>query len=151
NDAYTIVGVMPPDFRHPGQTLAGDVELWAAAGFTANPFASPPVRASRFLPGALARLKPGISTRQAQQRLNALVSDLAQTFPKEYPSATRWSLRLEPVEESLTAAVRPTLIVLLAAVGFVLLLVAVNMASLLVARSSARMRELAIRQALGAS
>jgi predicted permease len=150
-DGYTIVGVMPPGFRHPGQTLAGDVELWSAAGFVANPFPTPPVRAQRFLPGAMARLKPGLTVEQAQQHLDALAAQLAQTYPKEYPAASRWSLRLEPVEQNLTAGVRPTLVLLLAAVGFVLLMVSVNMASLLVARSSARMRELAIRQALGAS
>ena len=150
-DGYTIVGVMPPDFRHPGQTLAGDVDLWAAAGFTANPFPSPPARAQRFLPGAIARLQPGLTLKQAQQRLDALTAHLTQTYPKEYLPASRWSLRLEPVEQSLTGNVRPTLVVLMAAVGFVLLMVAVNMASLLVARSSARMRELAIRQAMGAS
>jgi predicted permease len=150
-DGYTIVGVMPPDFRHPGQTLTGDVEFWAAAGFAADPFPSPPVRARRFLPGAIARLKPGLTIQQAQQHLDALAEQLAQTYPKEYPAASRWSLRLEPVEQSLTGKVRPTLVLLLAAVGFVLVMVSVNMASLLVARSSARMRELAIRQALGAS
>jgi predicted permease len=150
-DGYTIVGVMPPDFRHPGPTLSGDVELWAAAGYTANPFPSPPKRSVRLLPGAFARLKPGLTLEQARQRLNALATQLTQTFPKEYPPASKWSWRIEPVEQNLTGSVRPTLIVLLAAVGFVLLMIAVNMASLLVARSSARMRELAIRQALGAS
>ena len=150
-DGYTIVGVMPPGFRNPGQTLAGDVELWAAAGFIGDPFPSPPVRTVRLLPGAMARLKPGLTIQQAQQRLDAMAAQLTQTYPKEYPAASRWSLRLEPVGDSLTGNVRPTLMVLLAAVGFVLLMVAVNMASLLVARSSGRMRELAIRQALGAS
>jgi len=150
-DAYTIVGVMPPDFRHPGQTLEGDVEMWAAAGFAANPFPSPPQRARRFLPGVIARLKPGSTLQQTQQRLDALALRLAQTYPKEYPSASKWALRLEPAEQSLTGSVRPMLVVLLTAVGFVLLMVAVNLASLLVARSSARTRELAIRQALGAS
>src|SRR3984885_5752957 len=150
-DGYTIVGVMPPEFRHPGQTLTGDVEFWAACGFAADPLPSPPVRAQRLIPGAIARLKPGLTIQQAQQRLDALTAQLTQTYPKEYPASSRWSVRLEPVEETLTGSVRPTLVVLLAAVGFVLLMVSVNMASLLVARSSARMRELAIRQALGAS
>jgi predicted permease len=150
-DGYTIVGVMPPAFRHPGQTLAGDVEVWAAAGFKASPFPLPIVRSARLLPGAIARLKPGLSIQRAQQQLDALAAHLAQTYPQDYPAASRWSLRLEPVEQSLTGSVRPTLMLLLAAVGFVLLMVSVNMASLLVARSSARMRELAIRQALGAS
>jgi predicted permease len=150
-DGYTVVGVMPPDFRHPGQTLAGDVEVWMAAGLAADPMPMPPKRARRLLPGAIARLKPGLTMQQAQLRLDALVARLTQIYPKEYPAATRWSLRLEPAEESLTGSVRPTLEVLLAAVGFVLLMVSVNMANLLVARSSARSRELAIRQALGAS
>jgi hypothetical protein len=122
-----------------------------AAGFSANPFPSPPARAQRFLPGVIARLKPGLTVQQAQQRLDALAARLAQTYPNEYPSASKWALRLEPAEQSLTGSVRPMLVVLLAAVGFVLLMVAVNLASLLVARSSARTRELAIRHALGAS
>jgi predicted permease len=145
-DGYTIIGVMPPGFQHPGETLSGDVEIWTAGGF------SPPnPRSHRFLPGAIGRLKPGLTFQQAQQRLDALASALRATYPKEYPAASRWSLRLEPLQESLTGSVRPTLVVLLAAVGCLLLIVCVNIASLLVARSSSRMRELAIRQALGAS
>jgi putative ABC transport system permease protein len=70
--------------------------------------------------------------------LDALAAQLTETYPKDYPSGTRWSLRLEPAQESLTGSVRPTLVVLLAAVGFVLLMGSVNMANLLVARSSAR-------------
>jgi len=150
-DAYTIVGVMPPDFRHPGQGLTGDVEMWLAAGFKADPFPMPPSRAFRYLPGALGRLKPGLTVQQAQQRLDAFVAELSRSYPTEYPEASRWSLRLESIEESWTRSVRPMLVVLLAAVGFVLLIVAVNLASLLVARSSTRTREIAIRQALGAS
>ena len=150
-DGYTIVGVMPPDFRHPGQGLADDVELWTAAGFKANPFPLPPSRTYRYLPGALARLRPGLSVQQAQQRLDAFIAQLTRSYPMEYPAASRWSVRLESIEESWTGNARPMLVVLLAAVGFVLLIVAVNLASLLVARSSARTREIAIRQALGAS
>src|ERR1041384_184704 len=57
SDLYTIIGVMPPGFRHPGQTLRNEVDMWGTAGFAANPF-GPPVRARRMLPGAIARLKP---------------------------------------------------------------------------------------------
>ena len=150
-DAYTIVGVMPADFRHPGLGLTADVEMWLAAGFKANPFPMPPPRALRYLPGALGRLKPGLTVQQAQQRLDAFVAELSRSYPTEYPAASRWSVRLESIEESWTGSVRPMLVVLLAAVGFVLLIVAVNLASLLVARSSARRKEIAIRRTLGAS
>jgi len=150
-DGYTIVGVMPPDFRHPGKGLSGDVEVWTAAGFVALPFPVPPVRGLRFIPGAMGRLKPGLSIKEAQQRLDAFVRQLQQSYPNDYPSQSRWELRIEPVQSSLTGEVRPMLIVLLAAVAFVLLIVCVNVATLLIARSLTRMREFAIRQALGAS
>src|SRR5437762_1114041 len=149
-DGYTIIGVMPPDFRHPGKGLSGDVELWTGAGFVALPFPVPPIRSAR-LPGAMGRLKPGLSIKEAQQRLDAFVGQLQQSYPNDYPSQSRWELRIEPVQSSLTGEVRPMLIVLLAAAAFVLLIVCVNVATLLIARSLTRMREFAIRQALGAS
>jgi predicted permease len=150
-DGYTVIGVMPPDFRHPGQTLAGDVELWGAAGLRADPFPHPPVRGLRFLATAMGRLKAGMTLEQAEQRLDAFVAQLQQEYPKDYPPQLRWSIRLVRAQSSLTENVRSTLLVLLGAVTFVLLMVCVNIASLLMARSSTRMREFAIRQALGAS
>jgi putative ABC transport system permease protein len=96
-------------------------------------------------------LKPGITLEQAQRQLDALTISLQQTYANDYPKQLRWSLRLERAQTSLTGNVRPTLVILLAAVSFVLLIVCVNVASLLIARASARMREFAIRQALGAS
>lgn len=150
-DPYTVIGVMPREFRHPGNTLGGDVDIWSACGFTVDPYPSPPLRNLRFVPGALGRLKPGITLEQAQRRLDALAIALQQTYPKDYPKQQGWSLRLERAQTSLTGNVRPTLVILLAAVSFVLLIVCVNIASLLIARASARMREFAIRQALGAS
>jgi putative ABC transport system permease protein len=150
-DPYTVIGVMPPGFRHPGSTLAGDVDIWSACGFTEHPYPSPPRRNVRFVAGALGRLKPGITLEQAQARLDALAISLQQTYPTDYPKQQGWSLRLERAQTSLTGNVRPTLLILLAAVSFVLLIVCVNIADLLIARASARMREFAIRQALGAS
>ena len=76
---------------------------------------------------------------------------MQQAYPNDYPKQQGWSLRLERAQTSLTGNVRPTLVILLAAVSFVLLIVCVNVASLLIARASARTREFAIRQALGAS
>jgi len=150
-DPYTVVGVMPPGFRHPGNTLGGDVDIWSACGFTEHPYPSPPLRNVRFVTGALGRLKPGITLEQAQGRLDALAISLQQTHPTDYPKQQGWSLRLERAQTSLTGNVRPTLVILLVAVSFVLLIVCVNIAGLLIARASARTREFAIRQALGAS
>src|SRR5690242_12899740 len=151
-DAYTVVGVMPPGFRHPGNTLAGDVDMWLATGFAGDPWPQPwLLRNARPLPGALGRLKPGVTLEQAQRRIDALTTSLQQQYANDYPSQVGWSLRLELAQTSLTGNVRPMLVILLAAVSFVLLIVCVNVASLLIARASARMREFAIRQALGAS
>jgi predicted permease len=150
-DPYTIIGVMPPDFRHPGPTSSGsDIDIWAGAGYVGNPFASPPVRANRMLPGAIGRLKPGVTLEQAQAKMSSLVTTLSQTY-QDYPQDLGWKIRVEAVQSALTGNVRSTLGMLLVAVGFVLLIVCVNIASLLLARSSARSREFAIRQAIGAS
>ncbi|HEV7475792.1 MAG TPA: ABC transporter permease [Pyrinomonadaceae bacterium] len=150
NDLYTIVGVMPPGFRHPGQTLRNEVDVWATAGFSANPFGTP-VRGTRMLPGAIGRLKPGLSIQQAQSKIDAQVSELRAQFPNEYPAQAGWQVRLLPAQETLVGNVRSTLLLLLAAVGCVLLIGCVNIANLLLAKSSSRQREMGIRVALGAN
>jgi putative ABC transport system permease protein len=149
-DLYTIAGVLPPDFRHPGRTLTADVDLWATTGFAASPFPAPPVRAVRLLPGVMGRLKPGLTVAQAQAQLDNFVAQLTRQFPDEYPSAAGWALRLVPVQQDLVGNVRTELFVLFGAVTFVLLIACVNLANLLLARSASRQREIAIRLAVGA-
>src|SRR6266404_6432150 len=64
NDPYTIVGVLPPGFRHPGLAVATDIEVWTAVGFRADPFPKPD-RGLRVFPGAIGLLKPGIGAELA--------------------------------------------------------------------------------------
>jgi predicted permease len=150
-DMYTIVGVMPAGFRHPGPTLDTDVEVWVGTGFNGKPFPVPAMRSQRMIPGAIGRLKPGMTVAEAQARLDSYVSQLSRQYPGDYPAASAWGLRLVPVKEDLVGPQRTELFILLGAVGFVLLIACVNIANLLLARSSGRRREIAIRLTMGAS
>jgi predicted permease len=150
-DAYAIVGVTPPNFRHPGRTLSSDVQMWVACGFAALPFQSPPVRAANFIPGAIGRLKPGMSMEQAQARLDSFSAQLREQYPNDYRPQARFSIQIEPLKDSLTGNVRPMLLTLLAAVAMMLLIGCANIANLLMVRAAGRGREIALRQSLGAT
>ncbi len=127
------------------------MEVWAATGFNGLPFPVPADRSLRLIPGAIGRLKPGLTVAEAQARLDAYVSQLSRVYPTEYSAAAAWTIRLVPVKEDLVGPQRAELFILFGAVGFVLLIACVNIANLLLARSSGRRREIAIRLAMGAS
>jgi putative ABC transport system permease protein len=150
NDPYTIIGVLPPGFRHPGPTVSGNVEVFNTAGFSGYP-APPPVRGTRFMPAAIGRLKPGITLEQAQARLTAMAIQIRHDYATNYPARAQWTIEIQPLQEALVGNVRPMLLVLLGAAILIVFIVSLNIANLLLARASGRQQEMAVRSALGAS
>ena len=150
NDPLTIIGVLPRGFRHPGPTTTADAEVFGAGGFSGDPF-PPPIRGNRVLVNGIGRLKPGLTLAQAQARLTAMAHELRHDFPTDYPPQAKWTIEIQPLQETLVGNVRPMLLVLLGAVILIVFIVSLNIANLLLARASGRQQEMAVRLALGAS
>jgi predicted permease len=148
-ETWTVVGVLPVGFQHVGadyrSPMQGDtVALWVPLILDLRENA---LRNWHFT-NAVARLKPNVSRKAAEEDLNRIMDDLARRFPDSY---SRKRARIEPLSSEVVGRSRLTVAIIAAAGALVLLVACINIAGLSVARVLARRQELAIRQALGGS
>ena len=138
----TIIGVLPPGYRHPEPNLEREPEIYV-------PYRFSPVDASRgghFI-RAIGRLKDGVPLDEAQAEWETIAARLEAEYPEDN---TNQSVAMSWLFDAIVGTTRPALILLLGAVGFVLLVACANIANLLLAKGANRQKELAVRAALGA-
>jgi len=140
NESFTIVGVLPPQL---GALALGRFDIWAPVSVDPDQYLDRHVRNRR----VYARLKPGVSVKEAQAEMDVIAQQLAEQYPKDNAG---YSVSVASLGDTQVRDVRPALLVFLGAVGLVLLIACANVANLLLARAAARRKEFAIRAALGA-